>query len=71
VKLYHWKTQGMDLLVMADSPDSAKAIVAANVNCWRHQDPNRFDQVLKDLESSPYFVAGRGHVVSIDSYKRG
>lgn len=67
LRLYHWKSQGSDLLIMSVNEEAARATIMQNVKEWRWQNPERFDKVLKDLESPPRYVADRGHVIAIDS----
>ena len=70
MKLYHWKSQGIDLLIVADSDVSARRSLVAAVDKWRGQDPGRFDKVLNDLVLPPYFVADPGYPITIDSLER-
>jgi anti-anti-sigma regulatory factor len=70
MKLFHWKSQGIDFLVVSISEESARAMIKFEVGGWRWQNPARFDAVLKDLESPPYFVVDSGHVITIDSLAR-
>jgi hypothetical protein len=81
MKLFHWKSQGIDFLVVAGFEQSARAAIKTNVLAWRWQNPARFDMdvgpwntqdaVLKDIEGPPYYVADPAHVITIDSLARG
>jgi hypothetical protein len=66
MRLFHWNSQGIDFLVAAESEEAARESIKSNVASWRWQDPERFDAVLKDLESPPYHIAEVGQVVTID-----
>jgi hypothetical protein len=67
MKLFHWKTQGIDFLLMAKSEDEARAKLVTNINEWRWQNPERFDAVLTDVKKPPLFVAEPLYVIAIDS----
>ena len=71
MKLFHWKSQDMDFLVLAGSEQSARAAIKTDVLAWRWQNPARFDAVLKDIEGPPYYVAAPASVITIDSLARG
>ena len=70
MKLFHWKSQGIDFLVVSISEEAARDTMKFEVAFWRWQNPERFDAVLKDLYSPPYYVADSGHVIAIDSLAR-
>ena len=69
MKLFHWKSQQVELFVMAESESEARSFLVESVNSWRWQNPARFDAILADLDGSPYFIAEPGHVVTIDTEK--
>ena len=70
MKLFHWKSQSIDLLVAAESEQAARETIRTDVLAWRWQNPERFFAVLKDIESPPYYVADPGHVITVDSLAR-
>jgi len=70
MKLFHWKSQGIDLFVISISEEAARGTIKFEVGGWRWQNPARFDAVLKDLDDSPYYVADSGHVIAVDSLQR-
>jgi hypothetical protein len=67
MKLYHWKSQGIDFLLMARDEDQARSVLLENIGQWRWQNPERFDAVLADVKNPPLFTANPLHVISIDS----
>lgn len=67
MKLFHWKSQRIDFLVMAKDQSEARNILLNNVRSCYWQNPDRFDLVLRDLSLPAYFVADAGHVIAIDS----
>ena len=71
MKLFHWKSQGIDFLVFSTSEEFCRSVIELDVASWRWQNPERFDAVLKDIEGPPYYVADPGHVITIDSLDRG
>lgn len=70
MKIYHWKSQGIDAMVLAGSEVEARAQLVSDFKAWRWQDPTRFDLMLHDLAGPPLFVAGPLHTITIDSLER-
>jgi hypothetical protein len=65
-KLFHWKSQGVDIFIMSGSEASARTQLISDFTGWRWQNPKRFDAVLVDLQHPPYFVANANHTITID-----
>ena len=70
MKIFHWRSHGIDLLVCTDSEDMARGYIITQVKSWRWQDPEKFDAVLADLQGPPLFVADAGHVITIEAQPR-
>jgi len=69
-QLFHWKCEGLDVLVMDSSEDAASRAAIAMVRACSWQDTKRFERVIADLSLRPYFVAPAGYAISIDSRER-
>lgn len=67
MKLYHWKAAGYDFLVMAESEQAARECLLPQVFALSTIDPKRAELAMADIEKLPYFVAGSGHVIAVDS----
>jgi hypothetical protein len=67
MNLFHWKAEGIDLLIMAETEEAARVSAIADIKAWRWQDPERMDALEAAVSGQPRFIAEPLHTITIDS----
>lgn len=70
MKLFHWKAARIDLLVMSETEEGARAQCLEQAEALAQWDPPRADELKKAIRGNPYYVAGEDHAIAIDAKEK-
>ena len=65
MKLFHWKSNGVDLLIVSESPEVARTELFKNLAAWRWQNPPVIDEIIAAVKGGPYFIADPNYPITL------